>query len=187
MTVEKRVAAAKAASMIRWKSKCVYQAGQYPVIALVNLFFLLLLLFVLSSSTVYLPGVLVQTDKGRAEDDDDHLQASTLSQQEEFREYVIADKMVLTVDGNGEMKLNTLPVTMETLEAELEKEAGKLLRMYSNHAQVRQDGKASRAFRPKLVLSTSPGVTMETLDRLLGKIRDKKMDVVFKTSKADSE
>ena len=31
--------------MTRWKTRCVYRAGRYPVVALADLFFLLLLLF----------------------------------------------------------------------------------------------------------------------------------------------
>ncbi len=164
--------------MIRWKSKCEYKAGRYPLIALLDLFFLLLLLFVLSSSMLYLPGVLFATNAGRVDEDGESISSFRLK--EDFSQYVIADKMVLTIDNdNGlRLQLNMKPITMDSLENELELEATKLKRIYANTNGNEQTGR--RGFRPKLVLSAAPNVSVETLDAILKKIRDRKMDVVFK-------
>ena len=171
--------------MIRWKSKCEYKAGRYPFIALLDLFFVLLLLFVLSSSMLYLPGVLFATNAGHI-DEDGELDPS-FRLKEDFSQYVIADKMVLTVDNeNGlRLQLNMKPVTMDSLESELEIEATKLKRIYTNTNDGEQPGR--RGFRPKLVLSAAPNVSVETLDAILKKIRDRKMDVVFKAMQQTKE
>ena len=167
--------------MLRWKSKCEYKAGKYPFVAFLDLFFLLLLLFVLSSSMLYLPGVLLSTNAGQIEQDDEPM--STFRSKEDFSQYVIADKIVLTVTANGAngitLALNMKPVSLDDLENELEQEATKLKRIYTNTTDTSQP--ARKGFRPKLVLSAAPDVSVEILDTVLKKIRDRKMDVVFKT------
>jgi len=165
--------------MIRWKSKCEYKAGRYPVVALLDLFFLLLLLFVLSSSMLYLSGVLFATDAGRIDEDGEPV--ASFPSKEDFSQYVIADKMVLTVasDSTGlHLQLNTRPIQMDSLESELEVEATKLKRIYTNTNG--NEKTVRKGFRPKLVLSAAPNISVETLDAILKKIRDQKMDVVFK-------
>ncbi|MBP5638761.1 MAG: hypothetical protein J6X55_04755 [Victivallales bacterium] len=164
--------------MIRWKSKCTYHAGRYPLVALLDLFFILLLLFVLSSSMLYLPGVLFATNAGLVDEEGEPI--STFGLKEDFSQYVIADKMVLTVanDNGIKLQLNMKPVTMDELENELEMEATKLKKIYSNANGGNQQER--KGFRPKLVLSAAPSVPVETIDAILKKIRDRKMDVVFK-------
>lgn len=163
--------------MTRWRTSCVYRAGRYPVVALADLFFLLLLLFVLSNSMLYLRGVLMATDAGEEPLPDDGLQVSSLVSTEDFSEYVVADKMVLVLDDEGGLELNKRGVALESLEAELEAEAGKLLRMY--RGQERGGGEHGKAFRPKLVLSVSPQVPWERLNEVIAKIRSRRMDVVL--------
>lgn len=165
--------------MIRWKSKCTYRAGNYPVIALVDLFFVLLVIFILSNSMFYLPGVHIVTNAGHAEAPEGRYQVSSLDERRTFSQFVIADKMVLTLLADGSMELNSQAVTMETLDDALERESGKLLKMYQN-SRSPKDGKTSvKGFRPKLVLSATPGVTAEKLDKVIAILRGKQMDVVY--------
>lgn len=163
--------------MIWWKTKCEYHAGRYPKMALIDLFFLLLILFVLSNSMLYLRGVLMATDAGEERTVEEEGQIASLVSAEDFSEYVVADKMVLVIDDEGGLELNKRGVAFENLEAELDVEAGKLLRMYQH--QERRTVGAGQTYRPKLVLSVSPQVPWERMNEVIEKIRSRRMDVVL--------
>lgn len=170
-------------NMPRWKLSCDYEGGKYPVIALIDLFFLLLLLFVLSNSMLFLPGVLITTNAGQIEEADDAQDTAVMTQNKDFSDYIHADKIVLTLDDAGNLELNTKHVTMDTLDNALSDAADSFFKMYTNANHINADAEVRKNYRPKLVLCVSSQASVEKLEAVLEKIRNKHMDIVFKMSR----
>ncbi|MFA5205383.1 MAG: biopolymer transporter ExbD [Lentisphaeria bacterium] len=76
-------------------------AGPLEVAPLVNVFFLLLIFFVISSSLVFQPGISVELPTSAA------------------AEYLANDKLVITVTDLGQLFFNDQPVAWDELEREL--------------------------------------------------------------------
>ena len=73
--------------MIRWRTNIEYEAGQYPWIALLDVFFILLVFFLISNSVVFWPGTKLETALSLPT-------ASSAKLQE-------ADKLIVTITRSG--------------------------------------------------------------------------------------
>ena len=75
--------------MIHWRTNIEYEAGQYPWIALLDVFFILLVFFLISNSVVFWPGTKLETALSLPT-------ASSAKLQE-------ADKLIVTITRSGQI------------------------------------------------------------------------------------
>lgn len=91
--------------MLRWKSNMTIAAGQLPVVAILNLFFILLIFFLIGNSVVFWPGTQVETSLRLPR-----------SAQAEMHE---ADKLIITITRSGQIFFNEKALDWHGLEKEL--------------------------------------------------------------------
>ena len=92
--------------MIRWRTNIEYEAGQYPWIALLDVFFILLVFFLISNSVVFWPGTKLETALSLPT-------ASSAKLQE-------ADKLIVTITRSGQIFFNEKELDWHGLEQELD-------------------------------------------------------------------
>lgn len=163
--------------MPRWRSKQKQRLIRYPLVALLDLFFLLMMVFVCANTSISVVGFPFATNAGQTPQADDPSDEAIEQMQRriEFSEYIVADKMILEVNADGSMTLNEKAVTLETVGAELSAQKELLLNMY------RKGNQQTQHYRPKMVLNMAPNNSVVLLERLLTEIRKLGVDVVFVT------
>ena len=172
--------------MPRWKNRQKHHLIRYPLIALLDLFFLLLMVFVCGSSSISVVGYSFATNAGQTMQTDDPSDEAVEQRQrrKEFNEYIVADKMILEVNADGRITLNEKAVTLESVGAELAMQKQLLLNMYRNNNQ--QDKEQAQHYRPKMVLNMAPNCSVDVLKCLLNEIRKVGVDAVFVTPEPPS-
>jgi len=91
--------------MARWQSNMTLSAGQYPLVAILDLFFILLIFFLIGNSVVFWPGTQVETSLS--------LPRTTQADRHE------ADKLIITITRSGQIFFNEKALDWHGLEKEL--------------------------------------------------------------------
>ena len=118
--------------MIRWRTNIEYEAGQYPWIALLDVFFILLVFFLISNSVVFWPGTKLETALSLPT-------ASSAKLQE-------ADKLIVTITRSGQIFFNEKELDWHGLEQELDGRVLESVQAFSNrhHLEDDPDGEKKR-------------------------------------------
>ncbi|NMA45054.1 MAG: hypothetical protein GX945_00680 [Lentisphaerae bacterium] len=95
--------------MPRWKSNMNIPVGQYPLVAILNLFFILLIFFLIGNSVVFWPGTQVETS----------LTLPRIAQADMHE----ADKLIITITRSGQIFFNEKALDWHDLEKELRERA----------------------------------------------------------------
>ena len=91
--------------MARWKTDVEVKPGRYPLVALIDLLFILLIFFLIENSVVFWPGTQVETSLA--------LPRTANPQLHE------ADKLIITITRSGKIYFNEKPLDWHGLEREL--------------------------------------------------------------------
>jgi len=91
--------------MARWKTDVAVKPGVYPLVALIDLFFILLIFFLIENSVVFWPGTKVETSLA--------LPRTANPQLHE------ADKLIITITRSGKIYFNEKSLDWHGLEKEL--------------------------------------------------------------------
>ena len=124
--------------MIRWRTNIEYEAGQYPWIALLDVFFILLVFFLISNSVVFWPGTKLETALSLPT-------ASSAKLQE-------ADKLIVTITRSGQIFFNEKELDWHGLEQELDGRVLESVQAFSNRHHLEDDPDAPTR-KPAIVLS----------------------------------
>lgn len=119
--------------MPRWKSKLKVEAGHYPLVAILDLFFILLIFFLIGNSVVFWPGTQVETSLSLPR-----------SAQAELHE---ADKLIITITRSGQIFFNEKALDWHGLEKELRER----VRESNITSARRQNLSADSSSRPPMV------------------------------------
>lgn len=152
--------------MIRWKTNIEYEAGQYPWVALLDVFFILLVFFLISNSVVFWPGTKLETALSLPK-------ASAAKLQE-------ADKLIVTVTRSGQMFFNEKELDWHGLEQELDERVLESAKAFSNRHHLEDDADAPTR-RPTIVLRADKDITYETLTKIITLARSKNLGVFLVT------
>ncbi len=134
--------------------------GSAPLVPLVNVFFILLIFFMISNSLVFWPGTRVETSL--------RLPKARVSSMSE------ADKLVVTVTRSGQLFLNDRNVAWPDLERELSRLVDDSRTAAANRAGLDRGGAGEGLRQPMLVLRADQDITyaqffdIMTLGRSLG-------------------
>ncbi|HQL10149.1 MAG TPA: biopolymer transporter ExbD [Lentisphaeria bacterium] len=122
--------------MPRWKSNMNVSAGQYPLVAILDLFFILLIFFLIGNSVVFWPGTQVETSLSLPR-----------TAQAEMRE---ADKLIITITRSGQIFFNEKALDWHGLEKEL-RERVRESNITSARRRNLDPATAPKASRPPMV------------------------------------
>lgn len=152
--------------MIRWRKNIEYEAGQYPWIALVDVFFILLVFFLISNSVVFWPGTKLETALSLPK-------ASAAKLQE-------ADKLIVTVTRSGQIFFQEKELDWHSLEKELDGRVLESAQAFNNRHRLDDDEDAPTR-RPTIVLRADKDITYETLNKIITLARSKNLGVFLVT------
>lgn len=145
---------------MRTKTTLKTITGMAPLVPLVDVFFILLICFMISSSLVFWPGTKVETRFQLPE-----ARVSSISE---------ADKLVVTVTRSGQIFFNDRLVAWEDLERELARMVHDSRIAAANRDNLTMENNASGGRHPMLVLRADKNIAYEqffdimTLGRSLG-------------------
>ncbi|MDD4097996.1 MAG: biopolymer transporter ExbD [Lentisphaeria bacterium] len=91
--------------MARWKTDVEVVPGNYPLVALIDLFFILLIFFLIENSVVFWPGTKVETSLSLPRTPNPQLHE--------------ADKLIITITRSGQIFFNEKSLDWHGLEKEL--------------------------------------------------------------------
>lgn len=145
---------------MRTKTTLKIMAGNAPLVPLVNVFFILLVFFMISNSLVFWPGTKVETSL--------RLPKARVSSMSE------ADKLVVTVTRSGQLFFNDRSVPWAELERELTRMVHDSRTAAASRAGLTAGAAADGIRQPMLVLRADKEITyaqffdIMTLGRSLG-------------------
>ena len=152
--------------MIRWRTKIEYEAGQYPWVALLDVFFILLVFFLISTSVVFWPGTMLETALS--------LPKATSAKLQE------ADKLIITVTRSGQIFFHEKELDWHGLEKELGDRVLESGRAFANRHHLEDDPDAPIR-RPAIVLRADKDITYETINKIITLARSKNLGVFLVT------
>ncbi|OPZ31066.1 MAG: biopolymer transport protein ExbD [Lentisphaerae bacterium ADurb.BinA184] len=133
-------------------------AGEFDAIPFLNLFFLLLIFFIISSSLVFQPGIPVNLPVAPASD--------TRS----------AERLVVTITASNLLFFNDAPVAWEELERQLRE-----LVLTSRQFMARRAGAGGADLPPVVVLRADARVPYDNIVRVMSLARSLKLGVYLVT------
>jgi len=145
---------------MRTKARLKIMTGSAPLVPLVNVFFILLIFFMISNSLVFWPGTKVETSL--------RLPKARISSMSE------ADKLVLTVTRSGQLFFNDRPVAWADIERELSRLVHDSRTASASRAGLAAGAGADGVRQPMLVLRADKDISyaqffdLMTLGRSLG-------------------
>ncbi len=143
--------------MARWKTDFKVEPGCYPLVALVDLFFILIIFFLIVNSVVFWPGTKVETSLA--------LPRIAHAQRHE------ADKLIITITRSGQIYFNEKSLDWHGLEKELGnrvRESGIAAagRMNATPEMAAEQGRA-----PMVVLRADKNLHYEVITRVVSLAR----------------
>ena len=152
--------------MIRWRTNIEYEAGQYPWVALLDVFFILLVFFLISKSVVFWPGTKLETALSLPT-------ASSAKLQE-------ADKLIVTITRSGQIFFNEKELDWHGLEQELDGRVLESVQAFSNRHHLEDDPDAPTR-KPAIVLRADKDITYETITKIITLARSKNLGIFLVT------
>jgi biopolymer transport protein ExbD len=146
--------------MTRIKPNVKAIAKPFTVVPAVDVFFLLLIFFMISSSVTFWPGRKVETEVKLPA-----VRATNIS---------VADKLIITITSSGDLFFNSKP--MGSLE-ELERELRELVRESTNAEANDQAEGVRRGRRPLVVLRADGGTPYERIAQIEALASELNLDV----------
>ncbi len=143
-------------------------SGRFDFIPIVDVFFLLLIFFLISSSLVFQPGIPVELPKAYG---------STLS---------AAEKIIITVTGQGQIFLNDNPVNDEDLPRKLRETVRSRLAIESQRSGKPEAGLNMRTRSPKVVVRGDRSVSYQKIIEVMSLARSLGLGVYLVTESQDS-
>jgi len=140
-------------------------AGKFDFIPIVDLFFLLLIFFLISSSLVFQPGIAVELP-----------QVHTMSKN-------AAEKIIITITNNNHIFLNDQPVDSEELPSKLRKTVDSKLTFISKSLKI-DENDVTITRSPKVVIRADKNVSYQTIMKTMSLARSLGLGVYLVT---DSE
>jgi biopolymer transport protein ExbD len=133
------------------------------LIGLVNLFFILLIIFMINSNVIFWAGTPVETSLSLP-----GIRSEKLN---------IADKMIITIARPNEFFFNDKRLDWDRLQSELSQSVSKSREGMSNIADLSSSSSQSLELRPKVVLRADKNVSYETISQVLDLARSLNLDV----------
>ena len=152
--------------MIRWRANIEYDSGQYPWVALLDVFFILLILILLSNSVVFWPGTKLETSFSLPKSSSAKLQE--------------ADKLIITVTRSGQIFFNEKELDWHGLEQELGERVLESAQAFTNRHHLEEDADAPTR-KPAIVLRADKDITYDTLNKIITLARSKNLGVFLVT------
>ena len=151
--------------MKRWRSTLDYAPGKYPLTVLLDLFFTLLVVFMLGNSVVFWPGTPVEPALSLPRDPHATMQ--------------VADKLIVTITKNNQVYFNDKALKKEELEKELRE---RLRESYIASEHRRGDDEGSTpGHAPMLVLRADRNLPYETIMEIMSLARSLELGVFLVT------
>ncbi|NLG15334.1 MAG: hypothetical protein GX561_14165 [Lentisphaerae bacterium] len=145
--------------MIRWHTKIEYKYGQYPIVAILDCFFILFIIFFINNSVIFWPGTKLETDL--------NLPVTTVENLQK------ADKFIVTVTKSGQIFFNDKSLDLVGLETELQEKV-----LDSNQAAKTENDDDSSE-QATIILRADKNITYEKLNRILETAQRLKLGVVL--------
>jgi len=159
--------------MARWQTDFKVEPGNYPLIALVDLFFILIIFFLIVNSVVFWPGTKVETSLA--------LPRIAHAQRHE------ADKLIITITRSGQIYFNEKSLDWHGLEKELgnrvrESGIAAARRMNVTPEQAVEQGRA-----PMVVLRADKGLQYDVITNVISMARSLGLGVYLVTDEKNGD
>ena len=152
--------------MIHWQTKIEYEAGQYPWIALLDVFFILLVFFLISNSVVFWPGTKLESALNLPK-------AAAAKLQE-------ADKLIITITHSGQIFFQEKELDWHGLEQELGERVLESAQAFNNRHNLENTPDAPTR-KPTIVLRADKDITYETINKVITLARSKNLGIFLVT------